>query len=175
MDVVGGSGSPSLLPPTLHEISLGVQQYSVMAGGCRVLCQHYTCSEIPTASQLEANNDFVCVQEHCLMGIKGSVRRSSDGHIIHSNIDTDVIITEEPPFGSTQKPDELYHIIEHFALGGWKQSMFELGRIVSGSRGSAVEGASVICCCCYQPSPAMWWHGAGGCAVSQLCRHSTLV
>ena len=33
------------------------------------------------------------------MGIKGTVRRSSDGHIIHANIDTDVIIAEEPPYG----------------------------------------------------------------------------
>ena len=41
------------------------------------------------------------------MGIKGSVRRRSDGHIIHANIDTDIIVTEEPPFGSTRKPDEL--------------------------------------------------------------------
>ena len=38
-------------------------------------------------------------QEHCLMGVKGMVRRSSDGHIIHANIDTDIIISEEPPYG----------------------------------------------------------------------------
>lgn len=39
------------------------------------------------------------IKEHCLMGIKGTVRRSTDGHIIHANIDTDVIIAEEPPYG----------------------------------------------------------------------------
>lgn len=33
------------------------------------------------------------------MGIKGTVRRGPDGHIIHANIDTDVIIAEEPPYG----------------------------------------------------------------------------
>jgi hypothetical protein len=33
------------------------------------------------------------------MGIRGTVRRSTDGHIIHANIDTDVIIAEEPPYG----------------------------------------------------------------------------
>ncbi|KAE9589072.1 putative mRNA (2'-O-methyladenosine-N(6)-)-methyltransferase [Lupinus albus] len=38
-------------------------------------------------------------KEHCLMGIKGAVRRSTDGHIIHANIDTDVLIAEEPPYG----------------------------------------------------------------------------
>jgi mRNA (2'-O-methyladenosine-N6-)-methyltransferase len=42
---------------------------------------------------------FVVMKEHCLMGIKGTVRRSTDGHIIHANIDTDVIIAEEPPYG----------------------------------------------------------------------------
>ncbi|KAK6137927.1 hypothetical protein DH2020_028340 [Rehmannia glutinosa] len=56
-------------------------------------------------------------KEHCLMGIKGTVRRSTDGHIIHANIDTDVIIAEEPPYGSTAKPEDMYRIVEHFALG----------------------------------------------------------
>lgn len=41
----------------------------------------------------------IIMKEHCLMGIKGTVRRSTDGHIIHANIDTDVIIAEEPPYG----------------------------------------------------------------------------
>lgn len=63
-------------------------------------------------------------KEHCLMGIKGMVRRSSDGHIIHANIDTDIIISEEPPYGSTAKPEELYHIVEHFALGQRRLELF---------------------------------------------------
>lgn len=33
------------------------------------------------------------------MGIKGTVRRSTDGHIIHANVDTDIIISEEPEYG----------------------------------------------------------------------------
>lgn len=33
------------------------------------------------------------------MGIKGTVRRSTDGHIIHANIDTDIIIAGEPVDG----------------------------------------------------------------------------
>ena len=33
------------------------------------------------------------------MGIRGTVRRSTDGHIIHANIDTDVFISEQPPLG----------------------------------------------------------------------------
>ncbi|XP_077225762.1 uncharacterized protein LOC143858944 [Tasmannia lanceolata] len=31
------------------------------------------------------------------MGIKGTVRRSTDSHVIHANIDPDIIIDEEPP------------------------------------------------------------------------------
>ena len=34
-------------------------------------------------------------KEHCLMGIRGTVRRNQDGHFIHANIDLDVIVTEE--------------------------------------------------------------------------------
>jgi len=67
---------------------------------------------------------FIHTKEHCLVGIKGTVRRNQDGHIIHANIDTDVIISEEPPFGSMQKPEELYHIIEHFSLGRRRIELF---------------------------------------------------
>ncbi|CAM8946243.1 unnamed protein product [Rhodiola kirilowii] len=63
-------------------------------------------------------------KEHCLMGIKGTVRRSTDGHIIHANIDTDVIIAEEPPYGSTEKPEDMYRIIEHFCLGRRRLELF---------------------------------------------------
>ena len=51
------------------------------------------------------------------MGIKGTVRRTTDGHLIHANIDTDIIISEETPTGSTKKPEELYRVIERFAQG----------------------------------------------------------
>ena len=56
------------------------------------------------------------------MGIKGTVRRTTDGHLIHANIDTDIIISEEPPTGSTKKPEELYQVIERFAQGGHHRS-----------------------------------------------------
>jgi len=56
------------------------------------------------------------------MGIKGTVRRTTDGHLIHANIDTDIIISEEPPTGSTKKPEELYQVIERFAQGGHRCS-----------------------------------------------------
>lgn len=43
--------------------------------------------------------------------------RSKDAHLLHSNCDIDVIVTQEPAIGSTEKPDELYEIIERFWMG----------------------------------------------------------
>ncbi|CAN6283417.1 unnamed protein product [Urochloa humidicola] len=72
----------------------------------------------------DSNTLFQRSKEHCLMGIKGTVRRSTDGHIIHANIDTDIIIAEEPTDGSTKKPEDMYRIIEHFALGRRRLELF---------------------------------------------------
>lgn len=38
---------------------------------------------------------FASQKEHCLMGIRGTVRRSTDAHFVHCNVDTDVIVWEE--------------------------------------------------------------------------------
>ncbi|KAI9344929.1 hypothetical protein BDR26DRAFT_856956 [Obelidium mucronatum] len=68
-----------------------------------------------------------CLQrqkEHCLVGIRGTLRRSIDTHFIHCNVDTDVIISEEPPNGDTAKPEELYSIIENFCLGKRRLELF---------------------------------------------------
>ncbi|CAG8695205.1 11960_t:CDS:2 [Gigaspora margarita] len=73
---------------------------------------------------VEPRSVFQHTKEHCIMGIRGTVRRSTDGHFIHCNVDTDVIISEEPSFGSTAKPEELYHIIEHFCLGRRRLELF---------------------------------------------------
>ena len=62
--------------------------------------------------------------EHCLVGIKGTVRRNFDGHIIHANVDTDVIVSEEPAEGSTAKPAELYSVIERFCNGMRRLELF---------------------------------------------------
>jgi hypothetical protein len=48
------------------------------------------------------------VKEHCLVGLRGDVRRASDSFFINANIDTDVIVAEEPDFGGVEKPDEIY-------------------------------------------------------------------
>lgn len=63
-------------------------------------------------------------KEHCLMGIKGTVRRSTDGDFIHANVDIDLIISEEPEYGSIEKPVEIFHIIEHFCLGRRRLHLF---------------------------------------------------
>jgi hypothetical protein len=60
------------------------------------------------------------------MGIKGTVKRSSDTNFIHTNIDIDLIISEEPDEGIADKPEEIFHIIEHFCLG--KRRLYLFGR-----------------------------------------------
>eukprot|EP00798_Chlamydomonas_sp_ICE-L_P014419 gene14419-20424_t len=64
-------------------------------------------------------------QEHCILGIRGSVRRANDGHLLHTNVDTDVLVAEEPaPLGSTEKPEEMYQIIERFCQGRRRLELF---------------------------------------------------
>jgi N6-adenosine-specific RNA methylase IME4 len=64
------------------------------------------------------------VKEHCLVGVKGDVKRASDSHIIHANVDTDVIVSEEPPVDRLEKPSEIYDIIERFCLGRRRLQLF---------------------------------------------------
>ena len=52
------------------------------------------------------------------MGIKGTVRRSVDANFIHTNIDIDLIITEEPSYGKSDKPEEIFNIIDR-AVNNW--------------------------------------------------------
>lgn len=73
---------------------------------------------------LDACGMFQRTKEHCLMGIKGTVRRSTDGDFIHANVDIDLIITEEPGIGDRSKPDEIFNIMEHFCLGRRRVHLF---------------------------------------------------
>lgn len=41
------------------------------------------------------------MQWHCWMCITGTVRRATDGHLIHCNVDTDLILENETPISST--------------------------------------------------------------------------
>lgn len=54
------------------------------------------------------------VQWHCWMCITGTVRRSTDGHLIHCNVDTDLNIeTSETQNGAV--PPDLYKVAENFS------------------------------------------------------------
>ena len=55
------------------------------------------------------------------MGIKGTVRRNQDGDFIHANVDTDVFIAPEPELGSTDKPEEIFRIIEQYVSFQFKR------------------------------------------------------
>jgi len=87
-------------------------------------CQHSQ-PELSTS----ATSLFVRTKEHCLMGIKGSVRRNRDGHIIHCNVHTDLVVGEQPidPL-STAKPEEIYTIMEQFCLGRRRLELFGCSR-----------------------------------------------
>jgi len=75
--------------------------------------------------QVEPDALFHRTKEHCLMGIKGTVRRSTDGEFIHANVDIDLIITEEPIDGELRaKPEEIFLIAEHFCLGRRRLHLF---------------------------------------------------
>lgn len=52
---------------------------------------------------------------HCLMGLKGTLRRSEDSDLINCNVDTDVIL-EKPNEQPNILPEEAYQIIENFSL-----------------------------------------------------------
>ncbi|CAA7262608.1 unnamed protein product [Cyclocybe aegerita] len=72
-------------------------------------------------------------KQHCLMGIRGTVRRSTDSWFVHCNVDTDVIIWEGDPEDPTRKPPEMYTLIENFCLGFRRLEIF--GKLSSLRRG----------------------------------------
>lgn len=79
---------------------------------CEDICWIRTNQNSPGHSKiLESKAVFQRTKEHCLMGIKGTVRRSTDGDFIHANVDIDLIISEENEFGNVEKPQEIFHII----------------------------------------------------------------
>ncbi|KAJ8023053.1 N6-adenosine-methyltransferase non-catalytic subunit [Holothuria leucospilota] len=91
---------------------------------CEDICWIKTNIKNPGSISLEHGAVLQRTKEHCLMGIKGTVRRSTDGDFIHANVDLDVIITEEPEQGNLEKPEEIFHIMEHFCLGRRRLHIF---------------------------------------------------
>uniref|UniRef100_UPI00358EA4E3 N6-adenosine-methyltransferase non-catalytic subunit n=1 Tax=Myxine glutinosa TaxID=7769 RepID=UPI00358EA4E3 len=92
---------------------------------CEDICWIKTNKQNPGPARVHNDSAiFQRTKEHCLMGIKGTVRRSVDGDFIHTNVDIDLIIQEEPEVGNTEKPTEIFHIIEHFCLGRRRLHLF---------------------------------------------------
>ena len=50
---------------------------------------------------------------HCLMGLKGTVRRSTNVDLIHCNVDTDVLL-ETVDQRANVVPEEIYSVVENF-------------------------------------------------------------
>lgn len=70
-----------------------------------------------TPDSLEQDHLFHPSLEHCLMGIKGTVRRSTDPWFVHCNVDTDLLVWEGDRLDQELKPPELQSLIEvgHFS------------------------------------------------------------
>lgn len=102
----------------------------------------------PNANEIEkeqasTNSALSRSAHHCLMGIKGTVKRSNDTNFVHCNVDTDVILWdgESKDSSSTDansstnhridarsKPPELYNIAENFCLGTRRLELFGRNR-----------------------------------------------
>ena len=76
---------------------------------------------------LPINQDQVLFStiEHCLVGMRGHLKRSIDTHAVLANVECDVILGEEPEDSSdTTKPDAIYDLIEHFSVGTRRIQLF---------------------------------------------------
>jgi len=67
----------------------------------------------------DGNDDeslFEKMQWHCWMCITGTVRRSTDGHLIHCNVDTDLNIENEEDYNKNLVvPNHIYKVAENFS------------------------------------------------------------
>ncbi|XP_063726694.1 N6-adenosine-methyltransferase non-catalytic subunit-like [Symsagittifera roscoffensis] len=106
-----------------------------------------------TPRRYEPGTLFHRTKEHCLVGIRGTVKRNQDGDFIHANTDLDLILSEEAEFASHDKPEEIFKIIQHFCLGRRRLHLFgtdkdirpgwlTIGPNVTGSNFDAVKYAS---------------------------------
>jgi hypothetical protein len=79
-------------------------------------------------------NVLVNQKEHCLVGIRGTVRRKTDNWFVHCNVDTDVIVYEPDPSDADTDtdpdpayptyPPQIHTIIENFCLGARRLDLF---------------------------------------------------
>ncbi len=91
-------------------------------------CEDIVCIQTNAEGEEVGLYDSVLTRsvQHCLMGIRGTVRRSTDVRFVHCNIDTDVILTPERDMQC--KPEELYQLIENFCLGTRRLELFGRNR-----------------------------------------------
>ncbi|AAW45497.1 transcription regulator, putative [Cryptococcus deneoformans JEC21] len=82
---------------------------------------------------------FANQKEHCLMGIKGTIKRSVDVRFAHCNVDTDIIVWEDSgDHEGPRYPPYLYTLIENFCLGTRRLEIF--GRPNLARRGWVTAG-----------------------------------
>ncbi|UZJ52324.1 hypothetical protein CBS101457_001644 [Exobasidium rhododendri] len=85
--------------------------------------------------QASSSSCFAKSAQHCLMGIRGTVRRSNDTRFVHCNIDTDVILwpgekrqDDSNTIDTRSKPPEMMDLIENFCLGTRRLELFGTNR-----------------------------------------------
>jgi N6-adenosine-specific RNA methylase IME4 len=82
--------------------------------GVEDICWLKTNSSNPSGVQSDPTGTVLqTTTEHCLMGkcVEGVQERDTHGHLIHCNVDIDLIVAEEPQtYGSTRKPDEIFKV-----------------------------------------------------------------
>lgn len=70
----------------------------------------------PNKTSTDEESLFEKMQWHCWMCITGTVRRSTDGHLIHCNVDTDLSIeNEEDNNKNLVVPNHIYKVAENFS------------------------------------------------------------
>lgn len=70
----------------------------------------------PQKTSTDDESLFEKMQWHCWMCITGTVRRSTDGHLIHCNVDTDLTIeNEEENNKNLVVPNHIYKVAENFS------------------------------------------------------------
>lgn len=73
----------------------------------------------PRCATVDESSPIPVVQAstwHCIMGLKGTVRRSEDVHLINCNVDTDVIVESPDQVVQGIVPQAIFQLIENFAL-----------------------------------------------------------
>lgn len=91
------------------------------------------------------------------MGIRGDNKKANESYFIHPNIDTDVIMTEEPPIGNFDKPSEIKTLIERFCLGRRRLELF--GNDRSTGKGWLVIGQDLTSSNWDQSEYDSWFQG----------------